>query len=144
MKINLELSGGWGPFSTGVDATVEGEGIQKRWRFMEFYGYPMPAKDKEFWDLLQHLQAAPICPWVCVGDFNKILDQHEKFGSQAQAQWQMEAFRLCLEDCGNLIWFILLLSVSGWIGHARTSGGHRCFLKPGLYMRQWLARITTR
>ncbi|KAL0430865.1 UNVERIFIED_CONTAM: hypothetical protein Sradi_0712500 [Sesamum radiatum] len=66
---------------------------------MGFYNHPIPVKRKESWDLPRRLQAVSVSPWVFMGDFNEILDQHEKWVLRLE-QWRIEAFCLCLEDCG--------------------------------------------
>ncbi|KAL2230403.1 UNVERIFIED_CONTAM: hypothetical protein Sindi_1634700 [Sesamum indicum] len=36
---------------------------------------------------------------LCMGDFNEILNRHEKQGTTARAPWQIQAFGECLSDC---------------------------------------------
>ncbi|KAK4382860.1 putative mitochondrial protein [Sesamum angolense] len=50
----------------------------------------------------------------------EILDKHEKQGMNDRAQWQIEAFKRCFEDCG--------LSDSGFTGHKFTWCNNRIFL----------------
>lgn len=38
-------------------------------------------------------------PWLCIGDFNEILYQHEKFGGASRAYAQMKSFGQALQDC---------------------------------------------
>ncbi|KAL0378893.1 UNVERIFIED_CONTAM: hypothetical protein Sradi_3194800 [Sesamum radiatum] len=71
-----------------------------RWRFTGFYGYPEVANRKEGWNLLRRLSKESNRLWVCVGDFNEILAQHEKQGSLPRTLWQIRDFRECLSDCG--------------------------------------------
>ncbi|KAL0408409.1 UNVERIFIED_CONTAM: hypothetical protein Sradi_1775300 [Sesamum radiatum] len=88
-------------FWSGVDAkdiTVTENG-KNSWRFTGFYGHPDAGQRKESWDLLRNLSKKSIRPWLCAGDFNEILTQNEKFGQLARPQWQIDAFRRCLEDC---------------------------------------------
>ncbi|KAL0320306.1 UNVERIFIED_CONTAM: putative mitochondrial protein [Sesamum radiatum] len=65
-----------------------------------FYGYPDVARRKEGWNLLRTLSKGSVRPWVCAGDFNEILEQHEKQGALPRPQWQIKDFRDCLDDCG--------------------------------------------
>jgi hypothetical protein len=39
-------------------------------------------------------------PWICAGDFNEVLYQHEQLGGNPRNEGQMSAFRECLMDCG--------------------------------------------
>jgi hypothetical protein len=48
---------------------------------------------------MQHLLTLQPTPWLCMGDFNEILNLSEKWGACTQANGQMEAFRRTLEDC---------------------------------------------
>ncbi|KAL0303027.1 UNVERIFIED_CONTAM: hypothetical protein Sradi_6170800 [Sesamum radiatum] len=81
-----------------IDITVTENG-KNSWRFTGFYGHPDAGQRKESWDLLRKLSKKSIRPWLCAGDFNEILSQNEKFGQLARPQWQIDAFRRCLEDC---------------------------------------------
>ena len=51
-------------------------GVQ--WKLTGFYGHPDWNKRKESWDLLQQLQYYSPTAWLCVGDFNEIVEQSEK------------------------------------------------------------------
>jgi hypothetical protein len=51
------------------------------WKFTGFYGNLEPDRRKESWDLLCHLRSFIPMAWMCIGDFNEILEQTEKFGS---------------------------------------------------------------
>ena len=42
------------------------------------YGYPEHSRRREAWDMLIQLSQNSKLPWVCVGDFNDLLDQSEK------------------------------------------------------------------
>ena len=46
-------------------------------RFTGFYGEPETHKRQESWDLLRSLHGQSLLPWLCVGDFNKIIKQLE-------------------------------------------------------------------
>ncbi|KAL0433422.1 UNVERIFIED_CONTAM: hypothetical protein Slati_2676500 [Sesamum latifolium] len=82
-----------------IDATVKSEECKERWRFTGFYGYPEVCNRRIGWDLLRRLAGHSSRSWICVGDFNEILEQHEKQGNIPRAQWQMQGFRECLADC---------------------------------------------
>ncbi|KAL0444003.1 UNVERIFIED_CONTAM: hypothetical protein Slati_2123000 [Sesamum latifolium] len=74
--------------------------LPDRWRFTGFYGYPEVGNRKLGWLLLRKLAQQSVRPWICAGDFNEILEQHEKEGILPRALWQIGNFRECLGDCG--------------------------------------------
>ncbi|XP_059434865.1 uncharacterized protein LOC132167846 [Corylus avellana] len=69
------------------------------WKFTGFYGHPQVAKREEAWALLQYLAHLAPSPWVCIGDFNEIVESLEKLGGAGRANSQMLAFRRALENC---------------------------------------------
>lgn len=77
---------------------IENDGF--RWRFTGIYGEPARDKKWKTWRLLRILNQQLDLPWLCAGDFNKILYSHEKIGGPARAQNQMESFGLALFECG--------------------------------------------
>jgi hypothetical protein len=38
-------------------------------------------------------------PWLCVGDFNKVLCSSEQIGGNNREEWKMEDFRDTIEEC---------------------------------------------
>ena len=50
------------------------------WLLVGFYGPPYYTKKKKAWGNLLALLAAHQGPWVCVGDFNYILNDDEQIG----------------------------------------------------------------
>ncbi|KAL0449049.1 UNVERIFIED_CONTAM: putative mitochondrial protein [Sesamum latifolium] len=83
-----------------IDATVRSDDCPERWRFTGFYGYAELSKRKEGWELLRRLSRVYARPWLCAGDFNEVLNQHEKQGVIPRAQWQIKDFHDCLQVCG--------------------------------------------
>jgi hypothetical protein len=69
------------------------------WRFTGFYGQPDWTKRRESWALLRHLKDFQPDPWLCCGDFNEIVAQHEKVGGAHRKEEQMNEFRVALEVC---------------------------------------------
>jgi hypothetical protein len=68
-----------------IDAWVtETDGLGGVWRFTGFYGDPSHACRKESWRMLRFLHNKTDLPWICVGDFNKILHEHEHFGGNGR------------------------------------------------------------
>lgn len=65
-----------------IDTVVE-EKDGYKWRLTGIYGEPQTGK-KETWRLLRTLHNQLQLPWVCIGDFNEILYNHEKQGGCAE------------------------------------------------------------
>ena len=63
-----------------IHAKVWSKNRRERWFFIGFYGHPEVARHKESWNLLQHIRASPLVAWVCVGDFNEVLEDSKKWG----------------------------------------------------------------
>ena len=53
-----------------------------QWKFSGFYGHLDPMKRHEGWALLKYLKQMDLDPWVCFGDFNKILFSSNKLRSE--------------------------------------------------------------
>ncbi|KAL3497825.1 hypothetical protein ACH5RR_040557 [Cinchona calisaya] len=60
-----------------VDATELFPGQQERWRLMGYYGKTNMVRRKDPWDRFKHLQNANGLPWICLRDFNKVLEDRE-------------------------------------------------------------------
>ena len=73
---------------------------ENSWRFTGFYGWPETHKHHESWELLRQLNQKFTLPWLCVGDFNKILKSHEKKGRRLRPENQIRDFREALDECG--------------------------------------------
>jgi exonuclease III len=80
-----------------IDAKVLVQG--KSWRFTGVYGEPRTDLRAKTWDALRFLKAQDDLPWLCAGDFNEVLAQHEHQGVNLRSQAQMTAFRDCLDHC---------------------------------------------
>ncbi|XP_042969143.1 uncharacterized protein LOC122301839 [Carya illinoinensis] len=65
-----------------------------------FYGFPESARKGDSWNLMKLIKPAENIPWLCFGDFNEILHNHEKVGGANRPYSQMEAFRISMEWCG--------------------------------------------
>lgn len=52
------------------------------------------------WDLLRHLGTVSSLPWVCMGDFNKDLDDSERRGGVPTPSWRMRQFREAITAVG--------------------------------------------
>jgi hypothetical protein len=51
------------------------------WKLTSFYGHLEASKRHEAWSLLRFLASLTPSPWVCVGDFNELLDLSKKIWS---------------------------------------------------------------
>jgi ribonuclease HI/exonuclease III len=69
------------------------------WKFTGFYGHPVASKRRESWCLLEFLMSFQPDPWLCMGDFNEIIQESEKFGAKRKSRKQMADFRAALESC---------------------------------------------
>ena len=48
---------------------------------MGFYGQLNPQKRHEAWELLKYLAHLNPLPWMCIGDFNEVVNGMEKVGA---------------------------------------------------------------
>lgn len=60
-----------------IDAIVP-DGLENAWRLTGFYGEPETRRRSEGWNMLQMLSSKPKFPWYCFGDFNELLQIHDK------------------------------------------------------------------
>jgi len=82
-----------------IHAVVKDREGQFSWRLTGFYGHPDCNKRDESWAILRFLSSLSPSPWLCVGDFNEIVEQAEKEGSLLRRDSQMNHFREVLEFC---------------------------------------------
>jgi hypothetical protein len=82
-----------------INGMIEERSSGVPWKFTGFYGHPVPSKRYEAWALLRHLARLNPVPWVCVGDFNEIVELSEKWGGSSRPNSQMQAFQQVLECC---------------------------------------------
>lgn len=57
------------------------------------------SKQEESLTLVKHLKSHALVPWLCMEDFNEIMDHSEKEGAAIRRESQMEGFRTALEEC---------------------------------------------
>ena len=67
---------------------------------MGFYGEPDTRNHYVSWATLRRLKAKHSLPWICAGDFNKIIRAHEKLGGRLRPFKQMQDFRDVLDEYG--------------------------------------------
>jgi len=70
------------------------------WRLTGFYGRLKEHRRHESWSYLRYLHTRASLPWVCLGDFNEILNSVEKQGRLPKPNRLMEAFCNTLLHCG--------------------------------------------
>ncbi|XVE99180.1 hypothetical protein REPUB_Repub03eG0175100 [Reevesia pubescens] len=82
-----------------IDVIIRDPTIHQDVHFTGFYGNPDIGRRKESWHLLRHLKNSSILPWLCAGDFNKLLSDSEKFGGSLRPAWQLQDFEKVVKDC---------------------------------------------
>lgn len=82
-----------------INATVKANMENPTWKFTCFYGHPVSGRRAESWALLNHLKSFNPEAWLCVRDFNEILEQFEKEGAALRGEAQMDGFRNALNEC---------------------------------------------
>lgn len=82
-----------------INADIIEESNGQHWKFTGFYGHPEVGKRCEAWSLLRHLRSFSLIPWLCVGDFNEIMEESEKFGAGTKPRGQMSVFHDTMEVC---------------------------------------------
>ncbi|CAM8877042.1 unnamed protein product [Rhodiola kirilowii] len=97
-----------------VDA-VSGASFQSRLTL--FYGNLIVSKRKESWNLIRTLESLQSGPWVLLGDFNEVFKDSEVHRVHQRNQWQIEAFRRVIGECG--------LIDLGYLGHPFTFSNRR-------------------
>lgn len=83
-----------------INAKVCSSSIDPGWKFTDFYGHLDTSKRMEAWSLLRYIAQMEPSPWVCLGDFNEILNLDEKYGGSWRQRGLMENFQKTLDDCG--------------------------------------------
>lgn len=63
-----------------ISAIVKLSELVIPWKLTGFYGHPDRSHREESCKLLTYLKQFQPHPWLCVGDFNEIVDQSEKVG----------------------------------------------------------------
>ncbi|XP_042972839.1 uncharacterized protein LOC122304645 [Carya illinoinensis] len=94
LEVELETYTRW-HISLSVKLPEIENGVTLTW----FYGSPEPSKRRGSWELLRALKPQNTNAWLCLGNFNEIMDQSEKLGAAERPYWQMENFREAVEEC---------------------------------------------
>ena len=69
------------------------------WILSCIYGPPEKKNEAAFLDFLTAVGEDFVNPWLCIGDFNEIVEQSEKWGANPKREGQMDLFRSALEKC---------------------------------------------
>ncbi|CAL5334717.1 unnamed protein product [Camellia sinensis] len=70
------------------------------WAASFVYAPPQQSLRKAFWSLFKKVASKSHYPWLCIGDFNEIGAQSEKYGGAHCRLSQLQAFQELLSDCG--------------------------------------------
>lgn len=81
-----------------INAIVHCRHLAVKWKFTGFHGHPKATKCHEAWDFLKFLARLAPNPWLCIGDFNKILTMSEKMGGNTWQRNLIHGFQQALED----------------------------------------------
>ena len=82
-----------------IDAIIN-IGKEDSWRFIGIYGISEASRKHETWELIRQLNGKFDILWVCTGDFNEILRDHEKLGGVPRGELEMKAFKDIVDECG--------------------------------------------
>lgn len=81
-----------------IDVDIK-EASGRVWRFTGVYGKSQSNQKFRTWEMIRDLSTPTNGPWLCAGDFNEILYNHEKEGGRSRPQSCMDHFREALEAC---------------------------------------------
>ncbi|KAL0337674.1 UNVERIFIED_CONTAM: hypothetical protein Scaly_2042500 [Sesamum calycinum] len=112
-----------------IDLQVLSEALGAGWRFTGFYGDADTSWRKIGWRKLTELnRQAEGVPWLCAGDFNEVLYQHEKTGIP-RPLWQLNDFRHTMAKCNlNNIGFQEKYPDATMTHRANCNSDHRMLL----------------
>ncbi|KAG7543468.1 Reverse transcriptase domain [Arabidopsis thaliana x Arabidopsis arenosa] len=63
------------------------------------YGNPIPSERQHLWEKLQRLSVNRTGPWMMCGDFNEILQSHEKKGGRTRSSGSLRNFQTMINCC---------------------------------------------
>ncbi|XP_059431636.1 uncharacterized protein LOC132165159 [Corylus avellana] len=82
-----------------INGIIQSPNSNVQWKLTGFYGHPEVTKRHEAWELLKVLSRLPPTPWICIGDFNEVISNAEKWGGSSRSSNHMRLFQVALEDC---------------------------------------------
>ncbi|XP_058005333.1 uncharacterized protein LOC131181321 [Hevea brasiliensis] len=68
-------------------------------RLTGFYGFPQRSRRRNFWDLLISLSPIWSGPWVCIRDFNDLLNPDDKLGGGDHPNYFFQGFHNAADCC---------------------------------------------
>jgi hypothetical protein len=69
------------------------------WKLTGFYGHLDRAHREDSWKLLSYLHKVSPQPWLCMGDFNEVMDNSEKVGGNRRTEQYLGRFRNVVQEC---------------------------------------------
>jgi hypothetical protein len=119
-----------------INATIMDVSGHPHWKLTCFYGHPVCGQRDASWELLRHLQSFSPSPWMCVKDFNEIIEQSKKEGAPLRVESQMDGFRTAMEDChlGDLGYHGLRFA---WSNHRTNATFTKERLDRAVANREW-------
>lgn len=82
-----------------VDFDVGVPGDVQYWRLTGFYGYPTVSDHSKLWQIIDTLCGNAAHSWLCIRDFNEILQANEQEWGNSKSNRQMEGFRDIVDKC---------------------------------------------
>ncbi|XP_062176085.1 uncharacterized protein LOC133881146 [Alnus glutinosa] len=76
--------------------------VNNPWLLTCVYGSPTYLNRQYFWDNIMKIGDRFSGPWICIRDFNMILDQSDKFGGLPYATSSRDFFRTFMNTCGMI------------------------------------------
>lgn len=96
-KVNLRVAS----YSKGyIDTIINLAGDNYIWRITEFYGNTVVQQQKHSWQLLKRLATNCNFPWICLGDFNEIMDLKENWGGNEISVSQINSSKQAIDEAG--------------------------------------------
>jgi hypothetical protein len=81
-----------------LDAIITGRDCDP-WRFTCVYGEARTLERFKTWDMLKFVRSSSVLPWMCIGNFNKVLHQHEHDGMADCSLARIEGFCDMVDVC---------------------------------------------
>lgn len=126
-----------------IDAIIDNGEIGQQWRLTGFYGNSETSKREDSWLLLKRLSTLNSLSWVCLGDFNELMNGGEKEGGNARLVRQMEIFCEVINSC-NLRDLGYMGQDFTWSRRLGNKGWVRERLDRALVLTNWAARFPKR
>jgi len=85
-----------------ISAWCYSDPVNTPWMLSCVYGSPYYHNRQQLWDNIMAIGDRFSSPWLCIGDFNMILDQTDKFGGLPYATSFRDFFRSFMNTCGMI------------------------------------------